>query len=263
MSHGNPLQLAGWRWMLLIEGAPTILLAALVLRLFTDRLPQAHWLTETERAWLAAELAQEEKVARPRVALRSLFSNRQFWAAAVCWFSLMSGAYGLIYWLPQVVQQFPGVSDLQAGVLSSLPWLAAAVGMIVNSRHSDRTQERHWHVGLAAMLSGGSLMLALLPANGSLAMLLLMLAGLGFGAGQSPFWTIPPIFLSASAAATGIALINMCGNSAGIIGPLIIGRLKTQTGSFTVSILLMGAVLIIGGLTLIVLRPRSAARGAL
>jgi MFS family permease len=256
MSQNNPLQVAGWRWMMLIEGAPTIALAIAVLWLFADSPGKAKWLTAIERDWIEAELAQERREVTTTVPLRSLIASRQFWSAAICWFGLMSGAYGLIYWLPLVVKQFPGVTDIQAGLLSALPWAAAAVGMILNSWHSDRTGERYWHVGLAAIASGSCLALALIPQSGLVAMGWLCLAGLGFGAGQSPFWTIPPSFLSAGAAATGIAVINMFGNSAGIVGPIIIGWLRVHTGSYSSPVIFMATLLFIGGATLIGLRPR-------
>jgi ACS family tartrate transporter-like MFS transporter len=260
MSISNPLHMAGWRWMLLVEGIPTVLLAVSVLWLFADSPRLAGWLHDTERSWIENQLSGELTVRTAAVPATGLMLSSQFWAAALCWFSLMSGAYGLLYWLPQVIKQFPGVSDMQAGLLSSLPWAAAAVGMVANSRHSDCSGERHWHVGLATIASGSCMALALLPATGLPALLLLSLAGLGFGAGQSPFWTIPSTFLSAGAAAAGIAVINMAGNSAGIVGPVLIGWLRQRTGSFDSPVIFMAALLVVGGATLILLRPRPDGR---
>jgi MFS transporter, ACS family, tartrate transporter len=256
MSVANPLQLDGWRWMLLAEGAPTVLLAVAVLWLFADRPEQAAWLTHGERYWLAAELTAERRTEADRVPARQLLTSGRVWGAAACWFALMSGAYGLLYWLPQLIKQLSNTSDLMVGVLSSLPWAAAGIGMLANSWHSDRSQERYWHVALAAMASGAFMALAAAIDNHALALGMLILSGLFFGAAQSPFWTIPPTFLSSAASATGIALINLCGNAAGLIGPPLIGLIRERSGSFDAPVAAMSVLLVAGGLTLLAIRPR-------
>jgi MFS transporter, ACS family, tartrate transporter len=252
MSMHNPLGMAGWRWMILTEGVPTILLGCSVLWIFSDSPSEASWLSAAERDWLREELASERKSPQQNVTGRSLLVSAKVWAAAACWFSLTAGAYGVIYWLPQILKQVSvGISELQVGFVSSLPWLAAAVGMLVNSWHSDRTQERLFHVSLATVAAG--IFLGLAAASGSItvALLCLALAGFSMGAGQSTFWTVPPLFLSAAALASGIAFINICGNVSGLVGPAAIGWIQQQTGSFKLPMLSLAGVMVVGGASLL------------
>lgn len=258
MSAHNPLDLAGWRWMILIEGLPTLMLSAAVFWIFADSPGQASWLSVAERTWLSEEIARELRPSLQTVTSKSFLTSAKVWGAAVCWFSLTAGAYGVIYWLPQAIKQISqGSSAIQVGLISSLPWLAAATGMLVNSWHSDRTQERYLHVSLPTIAAGVFMGIAAAAGGGGLALLCLALAGFGMGAGQSTFWTVPPAFLSTAALASGIAFINICGNVSGLVGPAAIGWIHQQTGSFAIPVMVLAAVMVAGGASLLLTRPRA------
>jgi len=258
LSMSNPAGLADWRWMFLVEGLPTVILALLVPRMFVDQPASAAWLSESERGWISAQLTAEDtsREAKAPGALGTLLRTGRFWTISLCWFALMLGAYGLVYWLPQIIHELSRRSPVQVGILTALPWFACAVGMIVNSRLSDRAGERFWHVGFAALMSGLFMGLAIFSGSGVLALLFLILSGLTFGAAQSPFWTIPPQLLGKTTLASGIAIINMFGNSAGLIGPVAIGWIRQRTGSFSLAALSMSLALIAAGVALIALRTR-------
>ena len=254
MSIDNPLDMPGWRWMFLIEGMPTILIGVAVLWMFADRPQDARWLSEGERRWLEQELAAEQVAPQQQSSGWALIGNVHLWAATLCWFALMAGAQGLLYWLPQAIRHFSAQSsDLEVGILSALPWFAIGVGMLVNAWHSDRTQERYLHVAIAALLAGALLAVTTFP-QGAAALLLLIVAGFFLGAAQGTFWTIPPTFLSPLALAAGLGIINMCGNLAGLVVPVAIGWIRVRTGSFDLPVYAMGAVLIVGAMALLWLR---------
>jgi MFS transporter, ACS family, tartrate transporter len=246
MSVDNPIAWPGWRWMLLIEGAPTILLAVAALWLLPDRPRDASWLSEDERGWIEDEISREKASQSARSSGRLTLRNPRLWLASACWFGLMAGASGMLYWLPQIIKHLSADSTtLQIGVIAALPWVAVALGMLVNAWHSDRTQERHLHVGLAALASAVFIALTPLSGTGALALAALLLAGFAMGAAQSTFWTLPPTFLSPAGLATGFALINMCGNMAGLVIPTFVGWVRERTGSFD------GPVYVIAGLALL------------
>jgi ACS family tartrate transporter-like MFS transporter len=257
MSIDNPLDMPGWRWMFLIEGMPTILIGVAVLWMFADRPQDARWLDDGEKRWLEQQLS-EDQVAPPQQSSGwALIGNARLWAATVCWFALMAGAQGLLYWLPQAIRHLSSrSSDLEVGILSALPWFAIGVGMLVNAWHSDRTQERYLHVAIAALLAGALLAVTTFP-QGAAALLLLIISGFFLGAAQGTFWTIPPTFLSPLTLAAGLGIINMCGNLAGLIVPVAIGWIRTRTGSFDLPVYAMGAVLIVGAMALLWLRALS------
>jgi MFS transporter, ACS family, tartrate transporter len=259
MSVDNPMQWAGWRWMLLVEGAPTLLLAIAALWLLPDRPRDAAWLSEPELRWLDDELAQEKAAQTARAPTQTLLGNHRLWIASACWFGLMAGANGLLYWLPQILRHLSKEStDLQIGFISALPWIAVATGMVLNGWHSDRVQERHWHVGLAAAIAAVFIALTPLLGTGALALASLLLAGLAMGAAQGTFWTLPPTFLSPAGLAAGFALVNMCGNLAGLVIPTFIGWVRERTGSFDGPVYVIAALSLLAACAVALLRTRAS-----
>ncbi len=257
MSMDNPVDWQGWRWMFFIEGAPTLLLAVVALRALPDKPADARWLDAAERRGIEEEIAREKQAAPVHKGGNNPLRNSRLWIASICWFGLMAGAQGMLYWLPQIIRHMSaGATELQIGLLSALPWAAVALGMLINAWHSDRTQERHWHVGLAALSAAVMIGLAPLLGTGLAALVVLLLAGFAMGAAQSTFWTLPPLFLNPAGLAAGFALINMCGNLAGLVIPTFVGWVRTRTGSFDGPVFVIAALSAIAALSVWLLRPR-------
>ena len=255
MSIDNPFDWAGWRFMLMIEGLPTLLLAAAALWLLPDRPRDARWLAPDERQWIEDEIAREKRAQAASNPDSRPLRNTSLWIASACWFGLMAGANGMLYWLPQILRHLSSHStDLQIGFLSALPWIAVGTGMLLNARHSDRTQERHWHVGVAALVAAVFIALTPLLGTGVLALSALMLAGLAMGAAQGTFWTLPPTFLRPASLATGFAVINMCGNLAGLVIPGFIGWVRERTGSFDSPVFALAGLSLLAAAAVAVLR---------
>jgi MFS family permease len=181
---------------------------------------------------------------------------------ALLYFALVFGHYGIALWLPQIVKGFGGLSDLRVGLLSSIPFLTAAVTMVVVGKHSDSRQERRWHLALSAF--GGGLALAVSAAAHSpiLSLVSISIAAAGLSGASGPFWTLPAGFLEGTAAAGGIALINSTGNLAGFVGPSIVGLIRQTTNSFAGGLLTMAAAAMIAGLIALLIPelPRGQAR---
>ena len=265
MSIDNPLGMPGWRWMFLIEGLPTIAAAFVSLRIFVDQPDQAQWLSSDEKRWLRAEIERDHARAPVPQTLQSssqLLRSGRVWASAGVWFSLMSGAYGIIFWLPQMIKQITTASDLEVSVLSALPWVGLGLGMQLNAWHSDRTQERYLHIGIPALVAAVGLVLSSLMPPGWLALVFLIVGGFGLGGAQGAFWALPTSFLGAGAGATAITLINILGSSGGLVTPPLIGWIRAQSGSFALAVHALAAVLVIGTLLLALVWRSSVATGA-
>ncbi|MEM7398616.1 MAG: MFS transporter, partial [Pseudomonadota bacterium] len=257
--HGF-LGFKGWQWLFVIQGFPAVLLGLLALKVLTNRPEEADWLTNEERLALSGAIARESKETEAvgYADLRAALTRPRVLALGGLYFLMVTGLYGIGFWMPQVVAGF-GLGSLTVGFLTAIPYLFAAVAMVFWGRHSDRTRERRWHIALPLFLAAASF--AWTAYSGPLlpTMIALTLATLGLYAAFAPFWTLPTALLTGAGAAAGIALVNSIGNAAGFAGPYTVGLLKEATGSFSAALLFLAAAMALGGLMALAFRaPQSA-----
>jgi ACS family tartrate transporter-like MFS transporter len=253
--HVMALSVSGWRWMFLMEGVLTIVFAVLALKVVCNGPHDARWLSAAEKQWLHEQHALDATVANHGLAsMRAVFLSARIWAAACLYFVLIAGAYGILFWLPQVIRQMSNVTIFETGVISALPWVGIGLGMYFNARHSDRTGERYKHVIVPSLLCSLCLALATLTNHQLLALALLVVAGMGLGGAQSVFWTIPTNFLTKEVAGQGIAAISLCGNLGGLFGPFALGLILQASGSFRLPAYVMAALLAAGALLAVYVR---------
>ncbi|HTH62906.1 MAG TPA: MFS transporter [Paraburkholderia sp.] len=251
--------LAGWQWLYLIEAAPALILTFFVLGYLTDKPAQATWLAADEREWLVARLVRER---RQREAVRSfsvreaLFNPRVF-VIALIYFGANATNYGLSFFLPQIVKSF-GLSNVQTGFVTSLPYVVGVIGMLVWGRRSDRKLERKRHVAIALVIAAAGIGAAAGLSNPVLKMAALSIAGFGIFGCLPVIWTLPAAFLSGAAAAGGIAAVNSLGNLSGFFGPFVMGWIKDSTGSFSLGLLTLAAAGLVGAIAALLLHHNSA-----
>ena len=253
--------LAGWQWMFLMEGIPAIVLGATVWFYLVDRPALAPWLGEQQREWLEQALRQETidtaNASAPDVF--AAFRMRSIWILALVYFGLNTVSYGVSMWLPNLIKSLSGVSNLLIGLLSAIPYVAAALIMVRVGLHSDRTGERRWHTAVPAFAGAGALAVAAHLNSVAPTIFLISVAVLGVFSMVGPFWSMPTALLSGTAAAVGIAFINSVGNLGGFFGPYIIGVLRTSTGHFKGGLLVIaGTLALSGGLALTIHIRRTA-----
>src|SRR6202171_209595 len=248
------LGMRGWRWLFIIEGIPAIIVGAVTIWYLTDRPEQANWLPDDEKAWIAAEL-QREKEAKKRHRSYSVWQalrHRDVILLTVCYFCAMTGSYGIAFWLPTILKRLSGKSDLTVTLLAAMPYVAAFIVQQVNSRHSDRTQERRWHAAIPVFVCGLALALAVAyRSNLAISLGFFIVAGGAFYGFQPVFWTVPTLFLTESAAAASIGLINAVGNLGGLVGPMVMGYLAHRTQSFSAGLLYLVASLFVSGVLML------------
>jgi ACS family tartrate transporter-like MFS transporter len=246
--HGF-LGLAGWHWLFVIEGVPAVLLGIAALFVLDNAPAHARWLTEDERQALTATLAAEAETTRVvgYADLRASLTRPRVLALGLLYFLMVIGLYGIGFWMPQVIEGF-GLAPLQVGFLTAIPYLFAAIAMVLWGRNSDRTGERRWHIALPLLLAASAFAWSAYSGPLIPTMVALTIATLGFYAAFGPFWSLPTALLTGTGAAAGIALVNSMGNAAGFAGPYIVGVLKQATGSFSAALLFLAAALALGGL---------------
>jgi len=256
---------SGWRWLLILEGLPTVLFGVVAFFYLTDRPGDARWLSEDERRWITEELERErERKARAKkLSTLEALRHPQVILLALACFCYITNSVGLGSWLPQIVRRISGLSTTQVILISGIPWLCAIPAMLVTAWHSDKKRERRWHSAIPLFLVGIALSLSIAAGNHLvLAIVAFSMATMALYSFPSPFWSLPTIFLSGPAAAASIALINATGNLGGFAGPYLIGYLADVTGGYTAGLLylvfcgLAGSALV---LSLRVARPDAAA----
>ena len=251
--------LGGWQWLFIAEGVPATLVGALVLCYLPDKPKDASWLEPDERLALQARLDEERRncEAIRRYTLGEALTSPRVLALGIIYFGIVSGNYGLSYWLPQIIKgvaadlQLDSVTGIPintlTGYLVAVPFAFAVVAMIFCARHSDTTRERVWHVAGPAIAGGVSLIAAAYLEFPVLAAIALTVCAMGVYAALATFWTLPTAFLTGSAAAGGIALINSIGNLGGFGGPYVIGWIKEATGAITLGLVALAVCLIVAG----------------
>ncbi len=254
--------LAGWQWVFLLEGIPAIVLGFVTLFYLTDRPEQAQWLTPAERALLVGRMEAEEKQREQRhgMTLLRALADPRVWLLIAVYFTVAMADNSFGFYLPTLLKsRFSDYTDFQIGFLAAVPSIVAIVGMIVIGIHSDRTGERRWHVAGPAFLAAAGWILTTLDSSPWFFLLALAVTLMGMRSMLPTFWALPTAFLSGSAAAGGIALINSVGNIGGLIGPNVIGQVKATTGSYTAGLWMMAGAMSVGGLLALLARHEATA----
>ncbi len=245
------LGMAGWRWLFIIEGLPAILLGIVAYFYLTDRPENARWLEPEERAWLSSEIEKENSLREQKgghTGLVSVVADKRIWHLAFIYCMLVIALYGLGFWMPQIIRSMnASLSNTTIGLVMVIPYACAGAGMILWSRHSDRTGERRWHTAIPPLAGGIALALSGIVSSPLIAFALLVIATMGIFLAFGPFWTLPSLFLAEVTAAAGIAVINSIGNLGGFVGPTLMGCLAQITGSTNAGLVVIGACLALGG----------------
>jgi len=225
--------LAGWKWMFIFEAVPTVLVGIFLLFCVTDRPQLARWLSAEERGWLISTLETERRLveAKRKVSLWQSFWNPKVLLLTLNYFGIVAASLGMLLFLPQIVKQL-GLTNMQVGWVTMIPYLCGAVAMLVWGWVSDRMAERRWNLFWACMVAAAGLAIAAQTVGTAWALVGMSIAAIGFYGSKGSFWAMPPMILTGTAAASGIAWINSVGNLGGFFGPSVVGWAKDYSGSF-------------------------------
>ena len=252
-AHG----LAGWQWLFLIEALPSLLMGIAVFLYLDDGIKDARWLSDSEKALLAANIAADSNQAQSH-SLRDGFTQPIVWLFSGIYFFFIMGLYGVGFWLPTLIKGSGVTEPLVIGLLTILPYAAAAIAMVVVGRSSDRFRERRWHVTVPGLLGtvGWFVSVSMGHTSVALSIAALTVATMGVMVTLSQFWCLPTAVLSGAAAATGVAVVNSVGNLAGFVSPYAIGWIIDRTHSTDLGVYTLAACLAIGGLLVLTVPKR-------
>ncbi|MEY9302226.1 nitrate/nitrite transporter NarK [Bradyrhizobium elkanii] len=215
----------------------------------TDRPEKAEWLSAEQKAWLKAKLDAEvaAKQAAKHFTLGEALSSPKVLALSAIYFGFVASLYGMQFWLPQIVKAF-GLTNAQTGFVTAIPYLFGTIAMTLWARRSDATRDRVFHVGAPLLLTALALGVSSYITDPVMTMVVLTVAAIGVFCTFAVFWTLPTAWLSGTAAAGAIALINSIGNLAGFGGPYLIGWVKEATGSTSTGLLVLSLLPLAAGL---------------
>lgn len=254
--------LSDWQLLYILEAVPAIVLGFVVLKYMTDTPSKAHWLAADEREWLIARLKSEadarQSGADHTAGALSALRDPRVLALAVIYFGTSAGLYTLGLWAPLIIRQY-GFTTWQTGLLAGVPSVLAVVAMILWARHSDKTEERTWHVVIPCVLACVGFIFAGQANTAVLIILALVVVNIGISAAKAPLWAMPSLFLSGAGAAAGIAMINSVGNLGGFVGPFMIGWLKNVTGGYSAGLYVVGATLALSAVVTLMLSRQGRA----
>jgi len=250
--------LKGWQWLFLLEGIPSVLLGLVVLMILPNRPQDSPWLTVREKKWIADRLANDPAAVESseRHSLKHAFTSPLVYLFCLIYLTMNVGAYGFEMWAPSIITQLSGGSPQMVGWLNAIPYFTAGVMMFVISHNSDRTGERRLHIALCAFVATIGFAIAANSKNPVWGMVGLVIAFTGVKCTIAPFWAMTSAFLTSTAAAGGLALINSVGNLGGYYGPRWVGLLKDKyNGSNFAPLLLLGGSLLMMAILTIALSP--------
>lgn len=240
--------LAGWQWLFLSEGIPSMIVGIWVIFYLDSSIEEAKWITTEEKALLARNLLAEEKE-KTEHRLIDAFKSGTVWILCVIYFTLMVGLYGIAFWLPTIVKAFGIKGYLGVGLITAIPYGVAVIGMVFLSQHSDNTGERRLHYVFTVTAGAIGLVLSgVFAGNPVLAIIFLSIGTLGVIGSMPLFWPLPSAFLTGTAAAAGIGIVNSVGNLGGYFGPNIPVWAKLISSDRSAALYIIAAILIFGAL---------------
>jgi MFS family permease len=251
------MNLAGWQWLFLAEGIPSIVVGTWVIFYLESSIEEAKWLTSEEKLLLARNLEAEDQH-KTEHKLRDAFISGKVWALCAIYFTLMIGLYGITFWLPTIVKEFGLKGYLRVGLITAIPYGVAVIGMIFLSNHSDKTGERRLHyVGNVVAGAMGLVLSGVFASNPVLAIIFLSVGTLGVIGSMPLFWPLPSAFLAGTAAAAGIGIVNSVGNLGGYFGPNIPIWARHFSSDPSAALYIIAAILMVGAVLTFFLIPRT------
>ncbi len=240
--------LAGWQWLFLIEGIPTVLVGVVAFFYLDDRVDDAKWLALAEKQRILANL-EADRQGHQLHSIKDGLLNPKILLMSGIYFCFTMGLYGVSFWLPSLIKATGIDNPLNIGFLTAVPYAAATIAMIVVSRWSDESGERRWHLAIPGIVGAVSLSASVIFAHHpALAITALTIGTMGVMTTISQFWTLPPAILGGAAAAAGIALANSVGSISGVVSPYLIGWMQTHTGTTGGGVYGLAISMVIGSL---------------
>ncbi|MEV6700427.1 MFS transporter [Streptomyces sp. NPDC051453] len=243
----------GWQWLFLIEALPAIAVGVMTLFYLDNSVRDAKWLSDDEKSVIERAIANDTKHHSEHGKTWDAFRDPKVWLMCLIYFFFVMGQYALTFWMPTFVESTGIKGGFAIGALSAVPYLAALIAMNLFGRSADKRRERRWHLVIPSLMGAvGFSLAASWTGSTALSLVALSIAAAGVLTCAPLFWSLPTAFLSGTAAAAGLAVINSVGNLAGFVSPYMIGSLKDATDSTAIPMYVLALGLLIGAAAVLV-----------
>ena len=245
--------LAGWQWLFLLEGVPTMLLGISVLFVLDNGPSEAKWLSADEKAWLARDLEADQKRygATGHGRLVDAWKMPELWLLAGLYVVIQIGVYIVNLWMPLILASIhsgKGSGAADASLIarySTVPYLLAAICTVIIGKSSDRWNERRRHLAGCMLLCAAGFCWAARAGSIATALVAMSFAAIGLWSTMGPFWALTTRMVRGAAAAGAVATITMLGGFGGFLGPYLTGILRDLTRSFAGGLYGVGALAVV------------------
>ena len=237
----------GWQWLFVLEGLPAVALAYVVWKKLPDGPSSAPWLSAADAQDIERRLTAERAAAPQQSKLSQMFRDKQIWLAIAVYFVHQITIYTVIFFLPGIIGTYGALSPLQIGLLTSVPWIAAAIGAATLPRlaTSPNRCRTLLFFGLLTMAAG---VLLASVANSFIGLIGFSLTALMLFVVQSVIFVFPSSRLSGNALAAGLAFVTTCGLLGGFVGPSVMGLIEQATGSTRNGLWIIASMLVLAAL---------------
>jgi ACS family tartrate transporter-like MFS transporter len=236
------LGIAGWKWLFVTEGLPTILMGFVTIFYLTDKPAKASWLEPSEREWLQGQIDQDRSRVESvqKLGLWQALGHPRVLVLGLVYMGMVVCQSGTVIFLPQMIKALGSFSSAQIGLIVAIPYAAASIGMLILGNSSDRRGERKNHLLFSMlMIAAGLLGAAMFHTSVTMTIVCIALVAIGYFSSMTIFWILPSAFLTGTASAGGIALINSIGNLGGFFSQTGMGWLKDLTGNYRTGLVLL------------------------
>ena len=252
MQMNGFLGLAGWKWLFIAEGVPAVVIGFALYYVLTERPEEAKWLTPEERDVVIRTLAVEKRERAVKKLWAAMADSRVLVLAGIM-LCFTIGSYAVAIWLPLILKGY-NLSNFAVGMVAAIPYLFGCMGTLIWANRVDRSGRRIRNLAAACLVGAVGLLVSVRFPTLAVSMVGLSIALIGITSARGIFWSIPPRFLTGLGAASGLAFINSIGTMGGFFGPVIMGWLKTTTGSFTMGLAVMGGLMAVATLLTLSMR---------
>lgn len=245
----------GWRIAFVVAGAIGFVWLAAWLKWYRHP-SQAPWLSEAERAEIMADapVASASTPQAPALGFKGLVRSPTMWAIGLAHGCAVYATYFFLTWLPTYLQAEKGLSVMSSAFYTAIPYLGAAVLVMLIGRISDMLVKpqaaarggRRFVIGAVLLASSAIFLVPMLSSTWAILLVITLSLATCASAISLDLSLVNDLVRSGEDVGTAAGFITAVGNLFGLLAPIATGYLVANTGGFAMAFTVVGVLLIVG-----------------